>query len=80
MLCPFSTIAALISHIYPGIQSLHPPSYFQECCLLAPRNMETSEINTDVLSLFPGEEYHLWAIDHALDPETFAGGRCQLLT
>ena len=32
--------------------------------------METSEINTDVLSLFPGEEYHLWAIDHALDPET----------
>ena len=29
-----------------------------------------SEINKEVLDLFPGEEYHLWAINHALDLET----------
>lgn len=36
MLCPAGTVAALIHHVYPGIASPHPASYFQEHCLLAP--------------------------------------------
>ena len=70
MLCLAGTVAALIHHVYPGIASPHPASYFQERCLLAPWNTEMSEINWEVLNSFPGDEHHLWAIDHALDPET----------
>ena len=36
ILCPTGLIAALIAHVYPQIACLQPPSYFQECCLLAP--------------------------------------------
>ena len=32
--------------------------------------METYDINTAILESFPGQEYKLWAVDHALDPET----------
>ena len=70
ILCPTGLIAVLIAHVYPQIACPQPPSYFQERCLLAPQNTEVSEINKEVLDLFPGEEYHLWVINHALDLET----------
>ena len=70
ILCPTHAIEDLITHVYPRIFAKQPSSYFQERCILAPQNSETGEINASVLDLFPGDEHELWAVDHALDPET----------
>jgi ATP-dependent DNA helicase PIF1 len=71
ILCPSDTIDDLVTHIYPNISHPHPASYFKECCILAPCNTETNDLNINVLCSFPGKEYKLWAIDHALNHETF---------
>ena len=63
-------IEDLITHVYPNIDSFHPPSYYQERCILAPRNTEANEINAEILRLFPGEAHELWAVDTALDRDT----------
>jgi ATP-dependent DNA helicase PIF1 len=71
ILCPSDTIDDLVTHIYPDISHPHPASYFKECCILAPCNTETNDLNINVLRSFPGKEYKLWAIDHTLNHETF---------
>ena len=70
ILCQEHAIEELITHVYPRIETKQCSSYFQQRCILAPRNTETGDINADVLSLFPGEEHDMWAVDHTLDPET----------
>ena len=70
ILCDKNTIEDLIAHVYPRVSDRQPSSYFQERCILAPRNAETGDINAGVLDLFPGDEHEMWAVDHALDPET----------
>ena len=71
ILCRTHAVEDLITHVYPNIEYTQPSSYFQQRCILAPRNTETGDVNADVLSLFPGEEHEMWAVDHALDPKTF---------
>ena len=70
ILCQKHAIEDLIAHVYPNIENIQPSSYFLQRCILAPRNSEMGDINANVLSLFPGEEHDMWAVDHALDPET----------
>ena len=70
ILCHTHAIADLISHVYPQIAKKQAVSDFKNHCILAPRNMETYDINTAILESFPGQEYELWAVNHALDPET----------
>jgi hypothetical protein len=70
MLCLSDTITDLIAHVYPSIATHHPESYYQEHCVLAPRNTEANEINAEALHLFLGDEHELWAVEHALDCET----------
>jgi hypothetical protein len=70
ILCPSDTIDDLVTHVYPDISCPHPASYFKKHCILAPHNTETNDLNMNVLCSFPGKEYELWAIDHALDCET----------
>ena len=70
ILCSAHVVEDLISHVYPELVKKEPISNFENRCILAPRNTETYDINAAVLDLFPGREYDLWAVDHALDPET----------
>jgi hypothetical protein len=65
---PHDKLPDLIHHVYPNIDIFHPPSYFQERCILSPRNADSHTINDSVLEEFPGDPHDLWANDQALDP------------
>lgn len=68
--CPGATLDDLITHVYAEVPSLQPPSYYQERCILSPRNSAAQEINASVLDRFPGETLEFWACDQALEPSS----------
>lgn len=68
-LCENNDIFSLVSCTYPDIDLAHGTQYFQERCVLAPRNREAHEINNVLLDMFPGDAYDLWSVDEAFDPD-----------
>lgn len=69
IVCEPNDLDSLILHAYPAIDVHHSAYYFEERCMLTPRNTEAHEINARVLDLFPGEMHELWANDEALDAD-----------
>ena len=67
--CSTNEIGDLIDHAYPSFDTAHPDDYFQQRCILAPRDHEVHEINSIVLERFPGPLRDLPSVDKALDPQ-----------
>jgi hypothetical protein len=68
--CSSNDIGDLVNHVYPSIQKKQPDGYFEERCILAPRDREVHEINRIALERFPGPQSDLLSADRALDPQT----------
>ncbi|KAJ7037144.1 hypothetical protein C8F04DRAFT_953169, partial [Mycena alexandri] len=56
---------ALVDFVYPGISSdpPPPPDYFLNRMILAPRNLDVSEVNEDVLGRMAGEQRTYYSAD-----------------
>jgi hypothetical protein len=67
--CTNNNLHSLVAGTYPDIVQPHGIQYFHECCILAPQNRETHEINDLLPNMFPGDVYDLWSIDKAFDPD-----------
>ena len=68
--CSTNDIGDLIDHAYPSIDTTQPDDYFQQRCILAPRDREVHEINDIVLERFPGPVCDLWSVNEAFKPQT----------
>ena len=64
-----SDITTFINKIYPGIQSPTPPppDYFLNRMILSPQNTDVADLNTQILSMMPGEAESLLSIDSVVD-------------
>lgn len=64
-----SDVTTFINEIYPGIQSPTPPppDYFLNRMILSPRNTDVADLNTQILSMMPGEAESLLSIDSVVD-------------
>ena len=62
-------LTELIAHTYADVRDVQDASYYEERCVLSPRNTEANEINENVLDTFPGETWDLWSNDDALDAD-----------
>ena len=69
LLCPSNSIGELIIHTYPAVHIAQADSYFQNRCMLCPRNDDVRGLNDIVLDSFPGPVLNLWSVDKAVDPE-----------
>jgi len=68
--CDPNSVLGLTRHAYANVSELQSSSYFQERCILCPRNKDVHDINDIVLDNFPGPLHELWSIDTACDAET----------
>jgi hypothetical protein len=58
------TVDSLIDAIYPGIaEGAKPDDYFKDRTLLSCKNDDVDDLNTDILTKFPGEEKVLLSAD-----------------
>ena len=57
-------VNSLINDIYPNLDNIIPPPiYFLDRVILAPRNCDVDELNSAILSCFPGELYTFHSAD-----------------
>jgi hypothetical protein len=68
--CPLNSVNALIQEIYERIAEPQSAEYFQQRCILCPRNREVHDINASVLDIFPGDCHEMWSVDRASDGDT----------
>ena len=66
----------LVNSIYPGIDLPQPPSpeYFLDRMILAPRNLDVSDVNNAILNRMAGDEHVYYSVDEVIqergaDPE-----------
>lgn len=67
--CSSNDIGSLIDHVYHTVQIPQPNHYFEERCILAPREGQVNQINGIMLKLFPGEMCHFGSMTGAYDPQ-----------
>jgi len=70
LLCSSNDVSDLVNHVYPTILQAQSDAYFQERCILAPRDHEVHEINKIALERFPGPQSDLLSVDRSLNPQT----------
>ena len=70
VICAGNSVSELMMHVYPTPHALQQPSFYQERCILSPRNTDAHDLNDCVLDSFVGDTIEMWACDEALDPSS----------